>query len=139
MTNTNRIPVVDAARLIARLIGGGRSALDLTTCDTVDFAAAVNTAAGRIGNASHERFGATKVFISAVARELGVTGTAARDSFAIRLLICRRLGLVSLARADLVGAMPRAAVAESEVVANGQEVHFVIDPAAREPWEMEVA
>jgi hypothetical protein len=44
-----------------------------------------------------------------------------------------------LARADLVAAMPRAAVADSEVSDGGAEFHFVLDDAARDPWTDDAA
>jgi len=40
-----------------------------------------------------------------------------------------------LARADLVGAMPRATVAASEIVDRGCTFHFVLDQGCKEAWE----
>lgn len=113
-------------------------ALDLATCPLPVFAAAVAGAITRIGNDTTERFGARKVFVSAVYRALFVAGFDAWpfSGFKSRLIDAQRAGLLSLARADLVGAMPSATVAASEIDTFGATYHFVIDQSAREPWEV---
>jgi len=110
---------------------------DLATCSLVTFAAAVRDAAEHVGADAGERFGARKVFVAAVHAELIRTGHQAGslDAFKVRLLLANRAGHMELARADLVGAMPREAVAASEICDRGSEFHFVLDAAAREPWE----
>ncbi len=55
-------------------------------------------------------------------------------AFKRRMVTAHRAGLLVLARADLVAAMPRAAVAASEVCDGYAEFHFVLDDAARDPW-----
>lgn len=114
------------------------AALDLATCPLPAFAAAVTGAITRIGNDTTERFGARKVFVSAVYRALFVAGFDAwpLSGFKARLVGAQRAGLLSLARADLVGAMPAATVAASEIDSLGATYHFVIDQSAREPWEV---
>ena len=103
-----------------------------------DFAAAVRAALPWIGTDPTSRFGARKVFISAIYRSLCAEGqdVGTLDAFKASLVDCNRAGLLSLARADLVGAMDRAAVTASEIRSLGSEFHFVIDPTAREPWEV---
>lgn len=116
---------------------GGRP-LDLITCPLVNFSAAVLDAAAHLGTAPTERFGARKAFISALFRALAQAGhdVGSLDSFKARLLDCLVAGHLVLARADLVAAMPRATVAASEIRDRGSEFHFVLDPAAREAWEV---
>lgn len=108
--------------------------------DLQSFATAVLAAVRNVGSRSTERFGAKKVFISAV--YVGFTGgrsltdVAALNAFKLRLIAAQSAGLLVLARADLVGAMPKAAVASSEVSDRCATYHFVLDASAREPWEV---
>lgn len=113
--------------------GGKRSVLDLTSCDLAAFAAAVHAAIRRIGHAETERFGARKVFISVVASACGYSPAA---WFGRRLVEANRAGLLSLARADLVAAMPAHMVAASEIDSLGSRFHFVVDQGARDAWEL---
>lgn len=114
------------------------AALDLATCPLPAFAAAVASAISRIGHDTTERFGARKVFVVAVFRELLVSCADVWpiSKFKDRLIQANLAGLLSLARADLVGAMPAATVAASEIESLGATYHFVIDQLAREPWEV---
>lgn len=81
-----------------------------------------------------DRFGPDKVFLSALAaavqahpeRPPALTG----ELFRQWLLAANRRGLVTLARADLVGAMDAERVAASELVSDGAAFHFVLDPRA---------
>jgi hypothetical protein len=50
------------------------------------------------------------------------------------MVAAHQAGLLVLARADLVAAMPRAAVAASAVSVGGAEFHFMVDDAVRDPW-----
>lgn len=87
------------------------------------------------------RFGSSKVFISALwdhMRECDHYLIRDRDLqwFKTWLLEGMRMvddtgdPLVSLARADLVGAMDSAAVQRSEIRDRGATFHFVLDPSA---------
>jgi len=100
------------------------------------FHLAVLAQIARIGHAENERFGDRKVFISAVFRAMAKAGhdVGSLDAFKARLIVANRDGLLQLARADLVGAMPAAAVSASEIRSLGAEFHFVIDPDARDAW-----
>ena len=109
---------------------------DLATCSLAFFATEVLVAVARIGGACDERFGDRKVFISAIWTQLADTrGSLTLNEFKARLILALRAGHLELARADLVGAMPAAVVTASEIRHRGAEFHFVLDPAAREPWE----
>lgn len=120
--------------------GAAGSSLDLATCSAAHFAVAVHAAIKKIGHAPHERFGPRKVFISAIARELDIAAHGlSRADFETRLFVCRRLGQLSLARADLVAAMPADAVAASEIKISGVEFHFVIDQYTADEWDRERA
>jgi hypothetical protein len=119
----------------------GSRAIDLRTCSLARFATAVHTAIKSVGDGCRERFGQRKVFISAVYVRLVVAGARPGDldSFKARLMLAATGGLVELARADLVAAMPFDAVAASEISVAGTTYHFVVDPAARERWEVEIS
>lgn len=104
---------------------------NLSTCSLTAFSAAVLAAVSTIGTAPDERFGDRKVFIAAIAAKLGVPVST---DFAVRLIAASRLGLLELARADLVAAMNRDAVAGSQISEGNTEYHFVIDPSAQDPW-----
>jgi hypothetical protein len=116
------------------------SALRLTTCSLAELAAAARRAVATIGHDTHERYGARKVFLAAVHAALGGEGAIIHvEAFKRRMVSAHRAGLVVLARADLVAAMPGAAVAASEVSDGGAEFHFVLDDAARDPWADDAA
>ena len=83
------------------------------------------------------RYGASKVFIAAIWRRLktdpefrGVT----LDQFKQRLVKANRDRYLSLARADLVGAMDPQEVTQSEISDRGADFHFVLDPMGKEAW-----
>lgn len=99
------------------------------------FAAAVHAAVARVGAAPAERFGARKVFIVAVYGQLCTSQATLIPwpEFCRRLLSANRMGLVELARADLVAGMPTEAVRASEVTDRTSAFHFIIDPTARDP------
>lgn len=117
---------------------GNTNGPDLTTCSLAKFAAAVHRAIALIGNDERDRYGARKVFVSAIFRQLARAGhdVGSLDSFKARLVSANCAGLLSLARADLVGAMPRMTVAASEIAHLGSTFHFVVDASARDPWEL---
>jgi hypothetical protein len=100
------------------------SALALTTCSLADLAAAVRRALAAIGHDANERYGTRKVFLAAVHAALGGEGAIHLEACKRRMVAAHRAGLLVLARADLVAAMPRAAVAASEVSDGGAEFHF---------------
>jgi hypothetical protein len=92
------------------------------------FAATVTDAIARVPDCG--RFGSRKVFVSAVWDAMPEAERARQnlDSFKVQLFAAHRAQLLSLARADLVAAMPRAAVAASELESDrGVTYHFVID------------
>jgi hypothetical protein len=116
------------------MLASQASALALTTCSLADLAAAVRRAVAAIGDGANQRYGTRKVFLAAVHTALGGEGAIDLEAFKRRMVTAHRAGLLVLARADLVAAMPRAALAASEVSEDGAEFHFVLDDAAREPW-----
>lgn len=80
-----------------------------------------------------DRFGPDKVFVSEVwatisedpnIRPMGIV------AFKRWLIGANRDGRLALARADLIGAMNRAQVDESEIEDRGSTFHFIIDPNA---------
>jgi hypothetical protein len=78
------------------------------------------------------RYGPHKVFISAIWRQ--IRHDQRRDGMTLpdlkrRLVEANRAGTFSLARADLVGAMDRSEVTESEISDLGSTFHFVVDRA----------
>lgn len=98
--------------------------------NATDFAAAVMTAASQVPAAG--RFGADRVFISALWKQLGEQRDALGpnlDAFKARLLDANRARLLTLARADMPGAMNRATVAASEIAYLNSTFHFVVIPA----------
>ena len=117
----------------ARLSSPG-AALVLTTCSLAELAAAARRAVAAIGHDANQRFGTRKVFLAAVHAALGGERAIQLEAFKQRMVAAHRAGLVVLARADLVAAMPRAAVAASEVSDGCAEFHFLLDDAARDPW-----
>ena len=112
------------------------SGLTLTTCSLAELAAAVRRAVAAIGHGVNQRFGTRKVFLAAVHDALGGEGAIELEleAFKRRMVTAHRAGVLVLARADFVAAMPRAAVAASEVSDGGAEFHFVLDDAVRDPW-----
>lgn len=91
--------------------------------NATDFAAQV-LAAGR--------FGADRVFISALWKQLGENRDTLGpnlDAFKARLLEANRALALTLARADMPGAMNRATVAASEISYLNSTFHFVVLPA----------
>jgi hypothetical protein len=111
-----------------------RAALALTTCSLAEFAAAAGCAVAAVGHDANQRYGLRKVFLAAVHAALGGEGAIHLKAFQRRMVRAHRAGLLVLVRADLVAAMPPAAVADSEVSDGGAEFHFVLDDAARDPW-----
>jgi hypothetical protein len=113
----------------------------LTALD-LELAALVRRALGTVDAGG--RFGQRKVFIAGLWRAmLHVDAAAVRRlaggefvTFKRWLVGAQRLRsesertpLVVLARADLVAAMDRALVADSETLADGASYHFLLDPA----------
>ena len=140
-----RQPLAASARRASAAVALGdedsrhRSALALTTCSLAEFAGAVRRAAAAIGHDANQRYGLRKVFLAAVHAALGGEGAIQRKAFQRRMVRAHQAGLLVLARADLVAAMPPAAVADSEVSEGGAEFHFVLDDAARDPWADDAA
>ena len=102
----------------------------VTFMNATDFAAAILAAASQVPAAG--RFGADRVFISALWKQLGA-GRAAMgpnlDAFKSRLIEANRGRLLTLARADMPGAMNRETVAASEISYLNSTFHFVALPA----------
>ena len=115
------------------------SALALATCSLADLAGVARRAVAAIGHDANERFGTRKVFLAAVHAALGGERAINLEAFKRRMVAAHRAGLLVLARADLVAAMPWAAVAASVVSEDGAEFHFVLDEAARDPWAGDTA
>src|ERR1043166_981710 len=90
---------------------------DLLTCSLTRFTVAIRAIVSAIGDDKRERFGTRKVFISAVWAALIAAGHSAGtpDEFKARLVLAKAAGLLELARADLVAAMPADAVMASEI------------------------
>jgi len=83
------------------------------------------------------RFGDDKVFIAAVWRQIKGDprlGGMTMDQFKRNLIRAQRNRMLNLARADLVGAMDGAEVAQSEIEDLGASFHFVLDPNARSSY-----
>jgi len=99
-----------------------------------DFAADVSTVVAQVPEGG--RFGTRKVFVSAIWGALVARGyrTTGFEGFKAQLVAAQRAGLLSLARADLVAAMPAATVAASEIAQDGATYHFVVDGRVRDPW-----
>lgn len=102
----------------------------VTFMNATDFAAAVLSAAAQVPAAG--RFGADRVFVSALWKQLGADRDALGpnlDAFKARLLEANRALALTLARADMPGAMDRAKVAASEISYLNSTFHFVVLPA----------
>jgi hypothetical protein len=97
--------------------------------DRPELLEAVQQAILRIGPSG--RFGPYKVFVSEIWRSMQDDPRAkglSLDQFKRWLLIANRDSDLTLARADLVGAMNPKLVADSEITDRGATFHFVIDP-----------
>lgn len=79
------------------------------------------------------RFGERKVFISHLARRVAPLFDLDERSFKAKLVEAHRAGLLTLSRADLVGAMSPEAVAASETTYLGATFHFVVAEPATAP------
>lgn len=116
----------DAVRvaLIGRWLASEDESTDVTS--TIErFAAGVQDAADRDGVA---RAGPRKAFISSVwasMRRASPDEVPPLDTFKARLVEASRMGLIRLARADLVRAMDPVLVAESETTYLNATFHFV--------------
>ena len=102
----------------------------MTLMNATDFTAAVLAAASQVPAAG--RFGSDRVFVSALWKQLGADRDAMGptfDAFKTRLLDANRARLLTLARADMPGAMNRATVAASEIRHLNSTFHFVVLPA----------
>jgi len=110
---------------------------DVLGCDLPAFVGVVKAVLPRV----EQRFGPRKVFISALWSALDTAGyRIARDMFKRRLVAARAAGLLQLARADLVAAMPAELVRDSQTIDLGAEYHFVIDVSARDwDWAVDAA
>lgn len=100
--------------------------------DDAELAAAVRAVAAAAPPSA--RFGADKVFVSAIWRTLDGRGPFARwtlDQFKAWLVTANQGQLLTLARADLVGAMDPREVAASEIRFLNATFHFVLDRARR--------
>lgn len=102
------------------------------------FAAAVRSAAARAAQMPGATFGTRKVFIApvwdAIRDEPAATGLDLAG-FKRRLLDAHRAGLVSLARADLVGAMDPDMVTRSEARDAFSSYNFIERHDVKDPWE----
>jgi hypothetical protein len=109
---------------------------DLLTCELPAFCAAVLAALPAV----EDRFGTRKVYISALWSALDTAGyRITLAMFQRRLIAARAAGLLELARADLVAAMPADLVAASTTYDLGAEYHFVVDRSARDPWAVDAS
>lgn len=92
-----------------------------------DFAATVLAAAAQVPAAG--RFGADRVYVSALWKQLGTARAELGptfDDFKGRLIAANRSRALTLARADMPGAMDRATVAASEIRHLNSTFHFVV-------------
>lgn len=97
-----------------------------------DVVAAVRNATSHVPAAG--RFGGDRVFVSAIWRQLGEGSAFAGltlDKLKAILLAANRQQQLTLARADLVGAMDPREVAASEIRHLNSTFHFVLDRARR--------
>ena len=119
--------------MVRQWVVGGRSKPELPPTPEpprppLDFLDAVRDATTRVP--AEGRFGADRVFISALWKQLD-EGAAfpglTLDAFKKRLLDANRTQQLTLARADMPGAMDRATVAASEIRHLNSTFHFVLD------------
>ena len=99
----------------------------MTFMNATDFARTVLAAASQVPAAG--RFGSDRVFVSALWKQLGEQRDAMGptfDAFKSRLLDANRARLLTLARADMPGAMDRATVEASEIRYLNSTFHFVV-------------
>ena len=102
----------------------------MTTADARDAAAdlltAIRTALPKVPAAG--RFGADRVYISALWRQIDRSQFPglSLDGFKVALLAANRARQLTLARADLPGAMDLAKVAASEIRHLNSTFHFVV-------------
>jgi hypothetical protein len=99
----------------------------------IDIVGAVRRAVEGGGVSATGRFGKDKVFISAIWKEISGDariGQMGLPAFKRWLINANRDRVVDLARADLVDAMDRTLVKESEIEDRGSTFHFVIDRTA---------
>jgi hypothetical protein len=102
-----------------------------------EIAATIRTEPGHDGRPKG-RFGPHKVFIAAIWRRAQADSRFSgmtREQFNRLLIESNRAGALVLARADLVGAMDSAEVADSEIGDRNAQYHFVLDQNAKAPWE----
>lgn len=91
--------------------------------ELTEFAQAVQRLAARIHTG---RFGTQLLFIAPLRDAwCAAYGGANRADFAAQLIAAHRLGMLRLARADLVPAMDRSLVSDSEITYQGAEFHFL--------------
>jgi hypothetical protein len=83
---------------------------------------------------SHGRFGFEKVFIAAIWDEVGSRLGMSLPEFKRWLIEQNRRSALTLARADLIGAMNPQMVARSEIQDHGATFHFVLDKRAVRPY-----
>jgi hypothetical protein len=80
-----------------------------------------------------------KAFIVAVWEAMPASSRGELPHFKERLLGARRLGQVSLARADLAAMMDTRLVARSETNDHGATFHFVVSPDIKDLWGAMIA
>lgn len=108
---------------------GPQGTAKASTVATPELLEAVQEAIPRIG--PEGRFGPYKVFVSEIWRAIQDDPRArglSLEQLKRWLLIANRDSDLTLARADLVGAMNRQQVAASEIEDRGATFHFVLDP-----------
>jgi len=98
-----------------------KTVCDWTAAELTAFASAVRIAAARPQTAKYH---GEVAFIGSIKAEWFRYSDT--ETFAAMLVAAHQAGLLSLRRADLVGAMDRAMVAASEVVFMSAEFHFVV-------------
>jgi hypothetical protein len=116
----------DAGSLVTGLTRRWLETDDAADRDLLAFAERVSTAARAVG--AHGRWGEANVFISAVWQQLAedpLFASMGPVRFKDRLCEANRAGMLVLHRADLVSAMDRRAVAESEARYLNATFHFI--------------
>ncbi len=101
-----------------------------------EFGKGVLDTVASVGNGDNERYGDEKVFIAAAYKKLSSSGQfkGSAGDFKKKLVKAMAGGHLIMARADLVGAMPKDAVASSEIEDQGATFHFILDPT-RDPYK----